>query len=135
MLRPSENSLIAKKPVFVFVVLNVGGALMATVMYLSGTPSNILLFSTIAALAMLNVITVIMRRMVVADPQRGAEAGFAPPSKKRAWLYLVLGALMMLMALFMIARPVLPSDRPMGFIMVVGSTAFVPMAWKGFRRK
>jgi hypothetical protein len=132
MIRPSANSLIAKKPVLPFVVFNGSCALVALVMYLSGTPTNIILFSIVSALVVMNGVLFISRRKATAAPPVGADP--APRSKKRAWLCLVSGACLLTSSLFEIAEPRLPSDRPLGIMVLIGSLAVLFMAWKEFKR-
>jgi hypothetical protein len=136
-IRPSKNSLIAKKPVFTFVLLNGSAAIVALVLYFSGTPSGMIVVSVSATFALINAMLVIMRRMVVTDVQAGTvpEARAAAPSKKLAWLFLVLGVYFLGSSLFQIGNPKLPSDKPLGFMMLIGSPAFLVMAWREFRKR
>jgi hypothetical protein len=136
-IRPSKNSFIAKKPAFAFIVFNGSAAVAALVMYFSGTPSWMILVTVIATLALFNAMLVIMRRMIVTDIQAGtvAEARVSAPSKKRAWLFLILGLYMLGNSLFQIEYPKLPSDKPLGFMMLIGSPAFLVVAWREFRKR
>jgi hypothetical protein len=136
MIPPSPNSLIAKKPALSFVLCNGSVAVAALVMYLSGTPSSLVLFSVTIALVVTNGVLLILRRKVVAAPlvETIAEAGFVPQSKKRAWLCLGSGTVLLLSSVFLIVHPRLQSDRPFGFIMLIGSPAILIMAWKEFRK-
>jgi hypothetical protein len=132
MIRPPANSLVAKRPVLPFVVLNGSCALCALIMYLSGTPTNIILFSILSALVVMNGVLFISRRRATTAPPVGADP--APRSKTRAWLCLVGGACLLTSSLFSIAYPRLPSDRPLGIITLIGSPAALFMAWKEFKK-
>ena len=79
-MRPSASSLIARKPGFVFALGNGSAVFFALIMYLSGTPVNLILFSSVA---IFNALLIFMRRKVPA-------AQALSPSNK-GWLYLVIG--------------------------------------------
>jgi hypothetical protein len=134
-MRPSSNSLIAKKPVFYFLLVNASVVLAEIVVYISGTPLRIVLLTSIFTLAIMNAILLIMRRRIPPATQAGTGATEAAPSRKRAWLWLILGLFMLVDSSYQIAYPNLPSDRPLGFMILIGSPALLFMAWKEFRKR
>ena len=136
-MRPSGSGLIAKKPWFLFGSIDISGLIMAVVLYFSGTPSGMIVLTTIASLALVNAVLIIMRRVVVSDIQAatGAEVIVATPPKKRAWLLLLLGLYMLGNSLFQVANPKLPSDRPLGYIIPICSPAILLTAWREFRKR
>ncbi len=135
-MRPSSGSLIAKRPVFCFALLNVSALIMSLVMYNSGTPARATLIVLLVTLATVNTLLIVMRKMVVTNPSATAEptTSVAMPSRKRGWLFLVLGLYMFCSALYQILYPHLPSDKPLGLIILVCSPSFLWMAWREFRK-
>jgi len=122
-MQPSANSLIARKPGFTFALVNGSGALFALILYLSGTPVNLILFSSVATLIIFNTLLIFMRRKVPTTS----------PSNK-GWLYLVLGVFMLANSIMQIARSGLPSDMPLGIVILIGSPAVLFMAWREFNK-
>jgi hypothetical protein len=125
-MHPSANSLIARKPGFVFALVNGSGIFFALILYLSGTPVNIILFSSVATLVILNALLNFMRRKL-------ASAQAVSPTNK-ASLYLVLGIFMLGNSIMQIARPRLPSDMPLGILTLIVSPAVWFMAWREFKK-
>jgi len=132
-MRVPANSMIAKRPGYLFALVNGSGAFFALLMYFSGTPINLILITSILTLAFMNTLLIVLRRNVT-KPEGGASMPSAPSSPKRVRLYVGLSILMLLSSLFQFARPGLPSDVPMGVVILLGSLAFLFMAWKQSRR-
>ena len=132
-MRPSANSLIARKPAFLFALANGSVIFFALIMYFSGTPANLILVSSFATLAMTNALLIFMRRRV---PPKGASdrPSRVTPSKK-VRLYLVLGILMLVNSSWQIARATLPSDIPLGIVILICALACFLIAWNEFRKK
>jgi hypothetical protein len=74
-MRPSANSQIARKPGFLFALVNSSAVFFALVRYFSGTPVNLILLSTIGSLVLMNGLLIFMRlRREKGSPQAGAGA-------------------------------------------------------------
>jgi len=136
-MQPSGGSLIAKRPVFCFVLLNASTLIMSLIMLNSGTPGRSTLIVMLVTLAMVNTLLIVMRKMVVTHPSTTAEptTSVAIPFRKRGWLFLVLGLYMFGSSLYQVLYPHLPSDKPLGFIILICSPASLVIAWREFRKR
>jgi hypothetical protein len=87
--------------------------------------------------AIVNAILIVMRRIALTTDFTGpdADAKDSRPSRKRAWHFLILGLYLFGTSLFQIVYPRLPSDRPLGAIILIGSPVFPVIAWLEFKKR
>jgi hypothetical protein len=128
------NSLIAKKPTAFLVIVNASAIVAGLIVYLSGTPLKLALFTTVLTLALMNIVLFVFRGILAKKLPVTAPAT-AIRSTRRAWLWLVLGLFMIGNSLSQIAWPRLPSDKPLGYATLLASPALLYLAWKEFKKR
>jgi FtsH-binding integral membrane protein len=131
VMRPSPNSLIARRPVFTFALVNGAGLFFSLLMYFSEVPANLVLASAVATLVLTNAMLVILRLRIPRTPAETAAAH----STQRTWLLLVAGVGGLSSGALKLAHPIWSYDMALGTFMLVCALGALWAGWRSLYKR